>query len=120
MVSAAREADAHDMAFDEIHSPRRPGLLHRPISRSTAVALMAGFELAATLAFFLAVGTSLCSLFGETCSAREQLTIALLTGTGLALAIGGALLVAWLRRAAVWALTPVIIAAVVTVAVRWT
>ena len=83
----------------------------QPIGRITAIVLTLGFVLGSATAFVFAIGTSLCSLFGEICSDAEQNRITVLTGMGFVFGIGGPILVAWLRRAAVWALTPLILAA---------
>lgn len=83
----------------------------QPISRMAAIVLTLGFVLASATAFVFAFGTSLCSLFGETCSEAEQNRITVLTGLGLVFGIAGPVLVAWLRRAAVWGLTPMILVA---------
>ena len=91
-------------------APARPAEGRRPIGLATATVLTIGFELVAAAALVVAFYTSLCSLFGETCTSAEQTRINALTGTGLALGVAGPILVAWLRQAAVWALTPLILA----------
>lgn len=83
----------------------------QPISRATAIVLTLGFVLASATAFTFAFWTGFCSLFGETCSDADQNKINVLNGMGLAFGIGGPILVAWWRRAAVWALTPLLLAA---------
>ena len=87
----------------------------QPISRVAATALTLGFVVASLTAFYISFLMSLCTLFGETCSEAEESRINVLTGMGLLFGIGGPFLVAWLRRAAVWALTPLIIAAAVII-----
>ena len=100
------------MEFDPASpAPTRSAEGRQPISRVAAIVLTLGFVLASATAFIFAFGTSLCSLFGETCSEAEQNRINALTGMGLLFGIGGPILVAWLRRATVWALTPLILAA---------
>ena len=90
----------------------------QPISRITAIVLTLGFVLASATAFIVAFYTGFCTLFGETCSEAEQSRINVLNAMGLACGIGGPILVAWLRRAAVWALTPLLLIAAGLVA--WT
>ena len=106
------------MEFNRVQpAPTEPIAGRRPISRVTAVLLSLGCVLASATALIFAFGTSLCSLFGETCSDAEQTKISVLTWTGMALGVGGPIGVAWLRRAAVWAITPLIL--VVAGLVAW-
>ena len=93
--------------------PARPRRWQRPISRRTTVGLTVGFVGAALVAFFYAFGISFCGIWGETCSPHEELAMTVLNVTGWVLLVGGPILVAWLRRAVVWALTPVVVAATV-------
>lgn len=95
------------MTFDTIHTPRtRPRRWNRPISKRSAVGLTLAFFGAAFSAFWVAFGLSLCGLYGETCSPGDLRAQQAMVLAGLTLALGGPILVAWLRRAAVWALSP--------------
>lgn len=53
--------------------------------------------------------TALCSLWGEECSAREDAIVKIATTGTVVLGFGGPFVVAWLRRSAVWALTPFVV-----------
>ena len=95
------------MNSDTIHTPRtRPRRWHRPISKSAAVGLTLASFGAAFSAYWVALAIGMCGFYGETCSAGELRTQQRLIIAGLVLTIGGPILVAWLRRAAVWALSP--------------
>ena len=104
------------MIPDTIHTaPTRSRRWRRPISRRAAIGLTIAVFALTALAFWISFGLSLCGLFGETCSPGTERAMQVLSSAGLVLAIGGPILVAWLRRAAVWALSPLVVAAVLIV-----
>jgi len=83
------------------------------ISRVVAVILVVASEVGAVVVLLIGIFVGLCALFGEDCSSGEDMIVTIAPIGTLILGFGGPFMVAWLRRNAVWALTPFVISGLI-------